>query len=538
MYQIFVVEDELLIRQSLRNTIENMKGPYAFCGEASDGELALSMMQDLMPDILLTDIRMPFLDGFGLIRHARAMMPWLKVVIISGYGEFEYARKAIDLRVDQYLLKPVRPAELTKVIEEMAARIEKEKLTAGLGDQKGIDPDEVNRALRQQFTRDLLFGGADTEKLLERARKLNMDIVRPHYLTTVCYFDHPNPDSARIRNVVQQVMDQETEEDILYMFPEPDILAVLGCGNDEEALNESAYRLVNILRHELRELCPVITAVVGACAHRLGAVGDAYKAAAGMLKRVGGISAGQVVNIGDTAQIAADIVNFTGPFGGDFRKKLEQAGPKDVPGLLKEVFDSPDYGQFDSMLMRYYGLINLMKLSVQIMARNAGGADEKDIAARLSSRYDIFSASGDKETFRKTAEEMLTGALSARQESPAEMKYSHVISRAEQYVRENYRDPNISLISAARYVGMSAAHFSTVFSQTMGKPFIAYLTGMRIEQAKKLLRETTMRLSDIAMEIGYNEPNYFSHVFRKAEGVTPKEFRAGGGAQSTPVDSF
>ena len=162
MIRVMIADDQQLIRQSLRNTIENMKGPYAFCGEASDGELALSMMQDLMPDILLTDIRMPFLDGFGLIRHARAMMPWLKVVIISGYGEFEYARKAIDLRVDQYLLKPVRPAELTKVIEEMAARIEKEKLTAGLGDQKGIDPDEVNRALRQQFTRDLLFGGADT----------------------------------------------------------------------------------------------------------------------------------------------------------------------------------------------------------------------------------------------------------------------------------------------------------------------------------------------------------------------------------------
>ena len=525
MYQIFVVEDELLIRQSLRNTIENMKGPYAFCGEASDGELALSMMQDLMPDILLTDIRMPFLDGFGLIRHARAMMPWLKVVIISGFGEFEYAQQAIDLRVDQYLLKPVRPAELTKVIEEMAARIEKEKQTAGIPDGRGMDPDEVNRALRQQFARDLLFGGTDTEKLLERARKLNMDIVRPHYLTTVCYLDHPSPDTARIRNVVQQVMDRETDEGMLYVFTEPDTMAMMNCGNDEEALNERAYRLVNILRHELKDLCPVITAVVGACAHRLGAVSDAYKAAAGMLKRVSGVSAGQVVNIGDTAQIAADIVSFTGPFGEEFRKKLEQASPQDLPALLEEVISSPDYGRFDSMLMRYYGLINLMKISVQMMARNAAGADEKDIAARLSSRYDIFSASGDKETFRKTAEEMLTTALTARQETPAEMKYSHVISRAEQYVKENYRDPNISLISAARHVGMSAAHFSTVFSQTVGKPFIAYLTGMRIEQAKKLLRETTMRLSDIALEIGYNEPNYFSHVFRKSEGMTPKEYR-------------
>ena len=110
MYQIFVVEDELLIRQSIRNTIEQMQGPYSFCGEASDGEMALSIMQDLMPDILITDIRMPFLDGFGLITHAKAMMPWLKVIIISGYGDFEYARKAITLGVDQYLLKPVRPA--------------------------------------------------------------------------------------------------------------------------------------------------------------------------------------------------------------------------------------------------------------------------------------------------------------------------------------------------------------------------------------------------------------------------------------------
>ncbi len=74
----FVVEDELLIRESIRKVIESMPGPYAFCGEASDGEMALSLMQDLMPDIVLPDIRMPFLDGFELIRHAKAIMPWMK----------------------------------------------------------------------------------------------------------------------------------------------------------------------------------------------------------------------------------------------------------------------------------------------------------------------------------------------------------------------------------------------------------------------------------------------------------------------------
>ena len=522
MYQIFVVEDELLIRQSIRNAIEQMQGPYAFCGEASDGEMALSMMQDLMPDILLTDIRMPFLDGFGLIRHAKAMMPWLKIVIISGFGDFESAQKAIDLGVDQYLLKPVRPADLVKVVEEMAARIEKEKAASRLAGGQ-MDKGQMGAALRQHFMRQLLFGGADTGALLEQARALELDIIRAHYLVTVCYFDMSNPDLSRLHAAAQKTLEMETE--VLYDFTAADQMTLLCSDNDAEALTERAYRLVNILRHELKEMCPVITTVVGSVVQRLGAISDAYKTAANLLKRISGISAGQVINVSDTAQVTAEIVQFSGPFGEAFQEKLMRAGAQDVPGLLDEALSSPEGKQFDSMLMRYYSLIDLMKMAVQIIARHTPGAEEKDIAARLSAENDIFSASGDLDTFRATAERLLVSALTVRQDSPAEMKYGHVISRAEKYVAENFCDPNISLISTARHVGMSAAHFSTVFSQTAGRPFISYLTNLRMERAKKLLRETSMRLTDIAMEIGYNEPNYFSHVFRKTVGMTPKEYR-------------
>ena len=179
MYQIFVVEDELLIRQSIRNVINGMTGPYTFCGEASDGEMALSIMQDMMPDIVLTDIRMPFLDGFELIRHAKAMMPWLKIIIISGYDDFSFAQKAISLGVDQYLLKPIRPPELTRAIEEMARRIEAEKRQNTT--PHGYDTDEVQHALRQHFMQQLLYGGLHTSTLLERAHALRLDIVSPFY---------------------------------------------------------------------------------------------------------------------------------------------------------------------------------------------------------------------------------------------------------------------------------------------------------------------------------------------------------------------
>jgi len=522
MYQIFVVEDELLIRQSIRNVIENMHGPYTFCGEASDGEMALAMMQDLMPDILLTDIRMPFLDGFGLIKSAKAMMPWLKIVIISGFGDFESAQKAIDLGVDQYLLKPVRQADLVRVIEDMAARIEKSK-----AEQRelpaGMDEDEVIQALRQRFMQQLLYDGTDTGKMLERMQRLRLDIVRKHYLVAVCSFDTPNIDHNFLENTIQKMLGEDPQAQ--YYFNHADRVTFLAYDNDRDALNERVYRNITVLRHELQDVCPVITTVISNDVMRLGEISEAYKTAYGLLKTLSSIAAGQVINVSDTAQVSAHMIRQDSPFGDRFRQKLQQADPGDAERLLKEVFDREDAEQFNSRLMRYNALIDLVKIAVQMTARAHPETDEKDIAAELSSRFDILAAAGSKNGFRKTAGELLRQALEARSGNTGEIKSHHVINLAEQYVRENFCDPNISLLSVANHVCMSAAYFSTVFSQTTGRSFITYLTALRIEKARELLTTTGMKLSDIAMEIGYNEPNYFSHVFRKTTGMTPKEYR-------------
>ena len=526
MYQIFVVEDELLIRQSIRDAIEKMQGPYVFCGEASDGEMALSMMQDLMPDILLTDIRMPFLDGFGLIRHAKAMMPWLKVAVISGYGEFEYTQQAIGLGVDQYLLKPVRQADLFRAVEEMAAQIEKDRKSPDAIPGR-VDEDQVMAALREQFMRQLLYGGADTGELLEKARLLKMDMVRSHYLLSVSSFDLSGEGYRAVHDTVRRITDGMA--DTACCFNGADRMTLLAYDNDPEALSERMYQLINILRHELKDACPAMTTVISNDTQRLGAIAEAYKTAAGLLKTIGGAAAGQTVNVSDTAQLTADIVLLTDPFGAEFRQKLQYAGPEEAEALLAEALSARDGAQPDNMQARYAALISLMRTAVALIARRSPETGARDIAARLSGEYDLLSAAESGETFRETARDMLREAVSTRQEAAGGMKYSHVISRAENYVRENYTDPNISLISVARHVGMSAAHFSTVFSQTTGRSFITYLTAMRMDRARELLRNTGKRLSDIAMEIGYNEPNYFSHVFRKTEGMTPKEYRSRNG---------
>ncbi|MBR6088580.1 MAG: helix-turn-helix domain-containing protein [Anaerolineaceae bacterium] len=524
MYQIFIVEDELLIRQSIRNVIEKMPGPYALCGEASDGEMALAMMQDLMPDILITDIRMPFLDGFGLIKNAKAMMPWLKIVIISGFGDFESAQKAISLGVDQYLLKPVRQADLIRVVEEMAAQIEKSRSSRGSALPDGMDEEEVLKVLRQHFMRQLLYDEADTEKLLDRMQRLKMDIMRKHYLVAVCSFDSPQADHRMLENAVLKVLN-ETQTMMVY-FNNADRMTVLAFDNDPDVLNERVYRFINILRHELQDICPVITTVISSDVQRIGEISEAYKKANGLLKTVSGIAAGQVLNARDTAQISANMIRQNTPFYDSFSQMLRDFdNKKDAEELVNEIFRSPADEQFNSRLMRYNALIALVKIAVQMISRAHPDVNEKDIAVELSSRYDILNAAGSKAGFRETAKGLIETTLNAKQADSGEIKNHHVISQAEQYLKENFCDPNISLISVANHVAMSAAYFSTVFSQTTGRSFITYLTALRVERAKELLRTTNMKLADIALEIGYSEPNYFSHVFRKTVGITPKEYR-------------
>ena len=515
MIQIFVVEDELLIRQNIRGIVESLPSPYTFCGEASDGEMALSMMQELMPDILLTDIRMPFLDGFGLIRHARALMPWLKVIIISGFDDFEYARKAITLGVDQYLLKPIRPADLTKAIDEVARQLQEER-TRPAG---AYGSDEMNLALRQHFLQELFFSGESTSVLLEKARSLEPGFIGSWYQPAVFNFEAPAEDRGHILQTVRTLL--EKAEIPLYLVSGSVQITVLVSGNDPEAVVDRICRFNAMARHELGE-GSVITTVLGSPVQRLSAIADSYRTAMDMMRRVLPLCPGQFIDAGDAVQVTADILTAETTFGDSYRQKLQYLPREEVPALVRDMLSDP---QYDSMLMRYYTLIDIMKLTIQFMSKRSPSSDTKDIAAGLSSRFDLSAAAARKEQFGETLTELLNLATDPRSDGN-EARHGYVVSRAREYVSEHYNDPDISLLSVAAHVSMSAAHFSTVFSQSTGQSFINYLTAVRLEKAKELLSRTDMKLSAIALEIGYNEPNYFSHVFRKAEGMTPKEYRS------------
>src|SRR5689334_3514886 len=126
-YKVFFVEDEIITREGIRDYVDWQASGFEYCGDAADGEIALPMLRTAQPDVLITDIKMPFMDGLQLSRIVRERMPWVKIIILSGHDEFEYARKAIGIGVTDYLLKPVTVQKLQNVLQNLTIQLDREK---------------------------------------------------------------------------------------------------------------------------------------------------------------------------------------------------------------------------------------------------------------------------------------------------------------------------------------------------------------------------------------------------------------------------
>ena len=125
--KVFLVDDEIVIREGIRESFPWDETPYDLVGEAPDGEMALPMIRDTNPDIVITDIKMPFMDGLELCRMLRTQMPWIGIIVLSGYDEFEYARQCIQLGVREYLVKPISSANLKEALDKISAQILQER---------------------------------------------------------------------------------------------------------------------------------------------------------------------------------------------------------------------------------------------------------------------------------------------------------------------------------------------------------------------------------------------------------------------------
>ena len=520
-YKVFFVEDEIVTREGIRDNVDWRANGFEFCGEAPDGEMALPLVQALQPDVLITDIKMPFMDGLQLCKIIRERMPWVKVIILSGHDEFEYAQKAINLGVTEYLLKPVTVQDLRNVLQKVAVQLNEERREQETL-RKLRDQLEANRAaLREKFLRKLVMGALSSSEAIEQSESLGIDLVARCYLVTVIkielcdaalQFDYR--ECERVQQIVAGLV--EKNPDVFLLEKDLEELVLIMKGNTLEYLLEENELLVGQIERQIQGSRSKLTIAVGTPKKRLA---DLYQSFIEAL-----------VNIQSTATLLS-----TGSNDPIDKAELLKVDKSAVENYLKcgvkadfdRFFDTHirPIGEMarKSSLIKNYIFVDIVLATAKFVNELGGSIDQ--IIPDLNRIDAVLASIKTIDQITAQAREIILGALAFR-DSQTTTQYAGMIHQAQEYITLHYMAPDLSLNQVAAQVWLSPCHFSAVFSQETGTTFKEYLTELRIRRAKELLRTTPLRSSEISEQIGYNDPHYFSYVFRKSTRLSPKEFRS------------
>ena len=517
MYRIFLADDEDIIRDGIRRTIDRIDLPVCFCGEAPDGEMALPLIQELRPDILITDVRMPFMDGLALAALVRRAMPWVHIIVLSGHDEFEYAQRSVSIGVDAYLLKPIDPVNLHKALGDTIARIEADKAQL-LARQR---TDDEHMLLREHFLTRVVSGALPSADIHDQSGRFGINLLAKQYL--VGYVALPQAcfrgeGTERLRRLLDRLF--EGRDTVQAFLKGCDCGILLLTGNTPDEVQETAYEAARALQHELERLLDTAAAIgLSRTCDRLSALPDALREAQQAAQVGAGQNQGRITGFADMPAAAPPLA-----LGADapLADKIRHMQQKDIPDVVEAYLALARQEDMQSVLYRYYLLVDLLMAASRFVRELQ--LDPQACFADVSDMSALLHTAGGLDSARAFCTEVLERVVQCRGQS-APIRYGAEIERARAYIRENYADPAISLHVVASAIGFSPNYFSTIFSQETGETFIEYLTKTRIEAAKAALRGTDRKLADIAFDIGYNEPQYFSYIFKKHTGLTPREYR-------------
>ena len=542
MIKVFLVEDEKIIRKSIKNNVKWEENGFEFAGEAPDGEMALPMIEKLHPDIVITDIKMPFMDGLTLARLAKKEIPGLKVVILSGYDDFNYAKQAIGIGVEDYLLKPITKNALIERLSEIRSRYEHEKTQKEYYEKFQREMQAYEKNSSRDFFEALVGGSMDMMEVYKRAEKLGLDIVAEAY-NVLIFTMNCDEDFSGQRDEYSSWEAESLE--LLENFFAGHSSAMLFRSNifsygvllkgQRETIEENTRACVDEIRKILsrqdgrREWF----LAVGQSVDRLSQIQKSYHTASRAfsqrylydenilyydemetMEHPGGQAETE-----DNAYLQKVDVNALNP--AILQKFLSNGLQEETENFVKDYFYAIGQEPMESLVFRNYVILNV-RFSVISFIKGLG-CDTNEMES--ADTEEVLAESGkNMESAIAYAKKMISQAIEIRDQNSGNKNRS-ILKTAVDFIDSHYMDEEISLNTVANVANVSSNHFSALFSQNMGQTFIEYLTSLRMNKAKELLRCTGMRSSEIAGEIGYKDAHYFSYLFKKTQGMTPSDYR-------------
>ena len=526
-YTILLVDDEEEVILAIIRKINREELGFAVVGYADNGIKALEMIEESQPDVVMTDIKMPYMDGMELCSHIRREYPAMKIVLFTGFDEFEYAKEAVHLEVEEYILKPVNSVELINIFTKLKIKLDQE-----ISERRSMEKlehyyTESLPLLQANFCSTLIEGRIHEDELQKYLSDYQISLPGPLYCCLVIHMSSSqipeNMNSLFLAASVQkQAEDRLGKRWKAKCFPYLGNSVLFAQINNENEIAELTDDCDRFCKYVNRMMGTVVTVGIGQVCSQILDLAQSYNAAREAVSYRAVYGASRAINIKEIAPKESGEPCFTNDMELlNLFKKIRLNSEEEIVEAVDQYIESISFPlkslqQHHVVIMELVTALFRFSVNNDIAAEGVGG----DIGILYGKLLEL-----EPDALRKWLTD-ISLCFSENLVTARSRSTQSFVSKAKEHVRSQYADVQLSLAQICERLGVSNSYFSTVFKKETGKSFVSYVTDYRMEQAARLLIETNEKSYVIAQKVGYTDPNYFSYVFKRKFGVSPSKYRA------------
>lgn len=525
-YKLLLVDDEEEVIQVIMKKIDWEGLGFTVVGYANNGVKALELAEEVQPDVIMTDIKMPFMDGMELSGRIRSEFPAIKILFFTGFDEFEYAKEAVHLEAEEYILKPVNAVELTNVFTQLKIKLDQE-----INEKRNVETLqqyylESLPLLQADFYSSLIEGKIHENEITKYLSDYQISFTGPFYSCLVIHTsasqipDHMNPllVSTSVHKQAKERLVEKWQAKCFSYLGNTVLIPQLKNENEISNLTDDCDRFCKYARYIIGA---VVTVGIGGVCNNILRLSQVYDSAREAVSYRVIYGSSRAINMKEIApreisrSTPADDMNLSNLF-----KMIRLGSALEVTNAATKYMNRISFPE-KSLQQHNIDVMELISALYRFSANNhiaigEFSGDIKDLYARL---LELEPAALQKW--------LVDSCLSFREKLiSVRSKSAHsLVEKAKDYVHHHYGEEELSLDSICKVLGVSNSYFSTLFKKETGSSFVSYLTDYRMERSANLLLETNEKSYIIAKRVGYTDPNYFSYVFKRRFGVSPSKYR-------------
>ncbi|WP_337102546.1 response regulator [Paenibacillus sp. YIM B09110] len=540
MYKLILVDDEADVREGVLSEIDWEANGFQVIDVAENGREALEMVEKSMPDLIVTDIRMPFMDGLQLAEQIRRTYPSIKIIILTGFDEFEYARKAIHLNIQELVLKPFSVRDLLQALHKL-----KDILDAEMANRENVDSlqEHYRRSipvLREQFLVSLMTRTLASPEIHDKTERYNMSLEGCYYAVAIMQLDNlaierEAQDANRsrfdfelqsfaVRNIAEEILLRHEASGYVFQHNDSVVLLQISQGDHIDSVHTNSFRLLEDIRINVEKyIRRSITIGLGRAKPQLSAIKYAYTDAVTALDYRILLGNNRIIAIEDVESRANVPIHFDELQEQAFLRCLKVGTTEEMESIVDNLF-APlvtagalcSYQDAQIFLLQ---IVTAMLKSSQEPVREPSErpANNSDWVKEITQVSSILEA--------KSWVISTCAAIMSRIANDRLTAYHSLVEQACAYTKAHFADSEISIAKLCAHLHISSGYFSSIFKREKKMTFVNYLLHIRMEAAKEMLLTTDKKAFEIAELVGYADPNYFSFSFKKQVGMSPKDYR-------------